>query len=233
MPAIQAYKANGKIIPLSEAKIAKVYQCPWTNDLFATKKAYLKHLKELRENRMHKRARQKIISRKFDILYNQPSFMDIINWIETNPEFLFDNVIEHGHTGWASRRAHIRKDFWIKITYFSMRYDQYVSNSHSAPRGKKTNWCGSRDKDGIPNHYPGWQGRIAFQLSHNVGFSSDIFKRTGIHTGSGGGGSNNIYGYECKMFVDDWPGLASLVAHDMFVDGYSENSFKYGTPDYE
>lgn len=227
MPAIQAYKGNGKIIPVSEAKIGKVYQCPWTNDLFATKKAYLKHLKELRENRMHKRARQNIINRKFDILYNQPSFMDIINWIETNPEFLFDNVIEHGHSGWASRRAHIRKDFWVKITYLDLTYSQYVSNSHYAPRGKKTNWGGNNN---IPRYYAGWEGRISFQLSHDVGFTSEIFRRTGIHTGTGGGGGGNIYGYDCRMFLDDWPVLASLVAHDMFVDGDGNNvkKFSYG-----
>jgi hypothetical protein len=236
MPAIQAYKANGKIIPVSEAKIAKVYQCPWTNDLFSTKKAYLKHLKDLRENRMHKRARRNILDRKFATFYNQPTFKDIIEWIETNPEFFFDNLIQHGHTGWATRRAHIRSEYWIKIHYLDLTYSQQVSNSHSAPRGKKTNWCGSKDKEGIPHHYPGWQGRISFQTSHDLGFGSDTFRGTGIHTGTGGGGTNNTYSYECKMFAEDWPGLAAALSHEMLVDDVSITGsikkFTYGKRDY-
>lgn len=239
MPAIQAYKHNGKIIPVSEAKVSKAYQCPWTGDLFATKKAYVKHLKDLRENRMHKRARKNIWERKFATFYNQPTFVDIINWIETNPEFFFDSVIEHGHSGWANRRAHIRNEFWIKIHYLNMTYSPTVSNSHCAPRGKKTNWGGEGDKNGIPRSYPGWQGRISFQLSHDIGFGSDVFRRSGMYTGTGGSRGENIYGYDCKMFVDDFPGLAQALAHDLFVenvdDKQSQSSvqhFVYGKRDY-
>ena len=204
MPAIKVYKANGKMVPVSEAKVAKAYQCPWTSKVFATKAAYTKHLSELREDRMHRRARQNIRNRKLDDLINQPSFQDIVNWIETNPEFFFDGLIKVGHSGWANRRGHLREAFWIKITKLNLHWSDSVSNSHSRPRDGVSNWERNVDK---PMGYPGWAGRIEFQLSHNFGFGSDVLNNTGIHTGSGGGGSGNRFGYEVKFFVSDWPGL--------------------------
>ena len=206
MPAIKVYKANGKMVPVSEAKIAKAYQCPWTSKVFATKAAYSKHLSELREDRMHRRARQNIRNRKLDDLINQPSFQDIVNWIETNPEFFFDGLIKVGHSGWANRRAHLREEFWIKITKLNLHWSDRVSNSHNRPRDGVTNWDRNVDK---PMGYPGWAGRIEFQLSHDLGFGSDVLNNTGIHTGSGGGGSDNRFGYEVKFFSSDWPGLRS------------------------
>ena len=206
MPAIKVYKANGKMVPVSEAKIAKAYQCPWTSKVFATKAAYSKHLSELREDRMHRRARQNIRNRKLDDLINQPSFQDIVNWIETNPEFFFDGLINLGHSGWAHRRAHLREEFWIKITKLNLHWSDRVSNSHNRPRDGVTNWDRNVDK---PMGYPGWSGRIEFQLSHDLGFGSDVLNNTGIHTGSGGGGSGNRFGYEVKFFSSDWPGLRS------------------------
>lgn len=44
MPAIKVYKSGqkGVLIPVSEAKVAAGYQCPWTGKLYATKKSYVK-----------------------------------------------------------------------------------------------------------------------------------------------------------------------------------------------
>ena len=231
MPAIKVYKANGKMVPVSEAKVAKAYQCPWTDKVFATKAAYRKHLSELRENRMHKRARENIRNRKLDDLINQTSFEDIVNWIETNPEFFFDGVIKFGHSGWATRRAHLREDFWIKITYLDLRWSDSVSNSHSCPRGGVTCWSSHEAKDGRPRGYPGWHGRIEFQISHDLGFGSDVFRSTGIHTGTGGGGGNNCFGYDVKFFASDWPGVRGVAIGNKLAN-IVQPSVKIGAPKY-
>lgn len=231
MPAIKVYKANGKMVPVSEAKVAKAYQCPWTDKVFATKAAYRKHLSELRENRMHKRARENIRNRKLDDLINQTSFEDIVNWIETNPEFFFDGVIKYGHSGWATRRAHLREDFWIKITYLDLRWSDSVSNSHSCPRGGVTCWSSHEAKDGRPRGYPGWHGRIEFQISHDLGFGSDVFRSTGIHTGTGGGGGNNCFGFDVKFFASDWPGVRGVAIGNKLAN-IVQPSVKIGAPKY-
>ena len=231
MPAIKVYKANGKMVPVSEAKIAKAYQCPWTDTVFATKSAYTKHLKELREDRMHRRARQNIHNRKLDDLINQYSFEDIVNWIEINPDFFFDSLIKIGHTGWANRRAHIREAFWIKITYLKLTWNDSVSNSHSCPRGGVTCWSSHEATDGRPQGYPGWQGHIEFQLSHDMGFGSNVFRGMGIHTGTGGGISDNRYGYEVKFFASDWPGLRSAAIGDKLAN-IPQSTIRIGDPVY-
>lgn len=230
MPAIKVYKANGKMVPVSEAKIAKAYQCPWTDTVFATKSAYTKHLKELRENRMHRRARQNIHNRKLNDLINQYSFEDIVNWFEINPDFFFDSLIKMGHSGWADRRAHIRDTFWIKITYLNLRWNDRVSNSHSCPRGGVTCWD-SREANGRPQSYPGWQGHIEFQLSHDIGFGSNVFRGMGIHTGTGGGIRDERYGYEVKFFASDWPGLRSAAIGSKLAN-IPQSTIRIGKPVY-
>lgn len=210
MPKIKAYKGNGAIIPVDDAKIATAFKCPWTGEVFGTKKGYVSHLRVLREDRIHTNIRKKIRNKIFEELINQSSFEKIIEWIETHPEFLFDGIIQSGRDRWGDRRGHLRDKFWIKITYLDVRWADTVSNSHSSPRGGTTNW-GGRDtlKDGspAPRGYAGWSGRIEFQLSHDLGFGSDAMQPLGIHTGTGGGTSGNRYGYDVKFFASDWPGL--------------------------
>lgn len=210
MPAVQVYKGNGLLIPVANAKIAKAYQCPWTSELYATKRAYVKHLKELRKNRMHKRARKNLWDRKFADFYNQPTIQDIVKWIELNPEFFYDNGIK---SAWASdvrkyEKENVREKFSFKITYLDLTWNDWLSNSHSAPRGKKTNWSGeNRD---YPRGFPGWGGDIEYVVSHDMGFGSDIVRGLGINTESGGArgsGTEHRYGYGVKFFADDWPGL--------------------------
>lgn len=217
MPKIKVYKQKTAMIPVDSAKIASAYQCPWTNDLFATKRGYVNHLDDLRKTRMHRRARQKIQDRKFEDFCNQPSLDCIVNWIETNPEFLFDNAIR---LAWASNKEKLlekRNDFWAKITYLDVSYSNSVSNSHDAPRGKKTNWGGretSKDGKPLPRGYPGFVGKIEYQMSHDIGWGSDLFKGLGINTGTGGGITECRYGFEVRIFLDDFPGLARSIEND-------------------
>ena len=219
MPKIKAYKGNGAIIPVDDAKVATAFKCPWTNKIFSTKKSYVTHLKVLREDRIHRAIRDRTKNKMFEELINQDSFEKIIQWIETHPEFFFDRIVHNGRVGWRDRREHLRDKFWIKMTYLDVSWSETVSNSHSCPRGGVTCWSSHEAKDGRPRGYPSWVGRIVFQLSHDLGFGSDIFRNIGIHTGTGGGISENRYGYDVKFFASDWPGLEKSVLFDILKNG--------------
>jgi uncharacterized C2H2 Zn-finger protein len=231
MPKIKAYKGNGVVIPVEDAKVATAFKCPWTNKIFSTKKSYVTHLKVLREDRIHRNIRNRIKQKMFDELTNQDSFEKIIQWIETHPEFFFDRIVHNDHLGRRDSREHLRDKFWIKMTYLDVSWSETVSNSHSCPRGGVTCWSSHEAKDGRPRGYPGWDGRIEFQLSHDLGFGNDIFRNIGIHTGTGGGIRENRYGYDVKFFASDWPALEKSVLFDILKNGRPA-SFRCGEPRY-
>jgi uncharacterized C2H2 Zn-finger protein len=232
MPRIKVYKGGGHIVPIDVAKIATAFRCPWTKKVYGDKRSYVKHLKWLRETRMHSRIRATARLRKRQDLWNQPTFVDIIKWIEMNPEFMFDNGLRES---WRSKDIEKYRDkFWVKITYLNIQWTSSASNSHSCPRNGVTNWGGrDLDKDGNirPRGYPGFTGRIEYQMSHDIGFGSDIMRQLGIHTGSGGGITNNRYGYSVTFFDADWPGIVSNRVIDLLGDR-DWKSIQYGTPNY-
>lgn len=227
MPRIKAYKGAGKIIPMEEAKLITAFRCPWTLKVYGNKSDYVKHLKYLRENYMHKRVRVKVVELKKQDLWNQTSFESIIEWIEMNPEFMFDTGLR---SGWANDLAEkYRNKFWMKITYLTLDWTPSASNSHACPRGGVTNW-GGQGPD-APRGYPGFTGRIEYQMSHDIGFGSDVMRGLGIHTGTGGGGGGNTFGYAVTFFDADWPGLISNRVMDLLGDKDWKH-FQYGVPKY-
>lgn len=227
MPRIKAYKGAGKIIPVEEAKVVTAFRCPWTQKVYGNKRDYVKHLKYLRENYMHKRVRAKAVELKKQNLWNQPTFENIIEWIEMNPEFMFDNGLRNG---WYQNDIEKYRDkFWVKITYLSLQWTQNASNSHNCPRGGVTNW--GRREPNKPTGYPGFEGRIEYQMSHNLGFGSDIVRSLGIHTGTGGGTNDNRCGYAVTFFDADWPGLAANRTMDLLADR-DWKKIQIGTPKY-
>jgi len=230
MPKIKAYKGNGAIIPIDDAKLGTAYRCPWTGKVFSAKKSYVSHLKVLRENRMHSAIRARIRQRVFEDLISQGDFNRIIQWVETHPEFFFDRAVG-SRLNAKKYIEEVRDKFWIKITYLDVRWNDSVSNSHNCPRGGVTCWSSREAEDGRPRGYPGWHGKIEFQLSHDLGFGSDVFRGLGIHTGTGGGTSDNRYGYDVKFFQSDWPGLEKFRMVSMLRDD-SSSEFKYGKPHY-
>lgn len=214
MPRIKAYKSAGKIIPVEEAKVASAFRCPWTKKIYGTKRDYVKHLKHLRENYMHSRIRAKSVEMKKQNLWNQPSFEDIVAWVEMNPEFMFDNGFR---VGWVNEKDKKYRDkFWIKITYLNLNWTNSASNTHSCPRGGVTNW--GRREPGKPTGYPGFEGRIEYQMSHDIGFGSDLMRGLGIHTGTGGGAGDNRFGYGVTFFDTDWSGLVANRTMDLLAD---------------
>lgn len=227
MPRIKAYKGAGKMIPVEEAKLVTAFRCPWTKKVYGSKRDYVKHLKWLRENRMHSRIRATARLRKHQDLWNQPTFLDIIKWIEMNPKFMFDNALR---SGWARDGAEKKRDqFWMKITYLDLSWTSSASNTHHCPRGGVTNW-GMRE-DGKPKGYPGFTGRIEYQMSHDLGFGSDAVRNLGIHTGTGGGAGDNRFGYGVTFFDADWTGLVNNRVMNILGDN-DWKTFVYGQPKY-
>jgi hypothetical protein len=217
MPAIKAYRgAKQELIPVEEARSVTAYRCPWTKQLFPTKGKYTKHLSHLRETRMRRNARVLACNRAMEDFFNQPTLQDLVDWVENNPGVLWDRAMICGST-YLEKNAR-REDFWIKITYLDVQYSNTVSNTHSAPKGKKTNW-GGRNPD-VPRGYPGYEGRIEFQVSSRFsGFGSSFFSNVlRLNTGTGGGTSENRFGFGVRIFLDDFPGLFKQRSMDVLAD---------------
>jgi hypothetical protein len=117
----------------------------------------------------------------------------------------------------------------MKITYLDLNWTSSASNTHHCPRGGVTNW-GMRE-DGKPKGYPGFTGRIEYQMSHDLGFGSDAVRNLGIHTGTGGGTGDNRFGYGVTFFDADWPGLVNNRVMDILGDN-DWKTFRYGVPKY-
>lgn len=234
MPRIKAYKGAGSIIPVDEARVSTAFRCPWTKRVFGDKKSYVKHLRSVRQDRIHARIRNNLLFRKKQTLWQQPTFKDIMDWIEMNPEFIFDNGMRNSF--WArDKDKKIRDSFWMKITYLNLDWHPNCSNSHACPRGGVRNWGGRElDENGKPKPtgYPGFTGHIEFQISHDLGFGSDAIAGLGIHTGTGGGTSTRIYGYGVTFFDADWPGLVQNRTMEILADNNAWKRVRIGAPIY-
>lgn len=235
MPRIKAYKfrhSTNIIIPVDESRLSTAYRCPFTNEIFGTKKKYVAHLKELRKDRMHRTARRKRHLRLRDDLNNQPTFEKIIEWVENHPEFFFDNIAWNDCFARTDRyTAERRTNFEIKIVSLDVQWKASVSNSHNAPYNGVTNW-GRRDEN-APTGYPGWEGRITIKMPEINTFASKVLERTGINTGSGGGGGNDLYSYGVIFFDDDWLGLRRrrekyTTSEALGGEGFNRFTYRYG-----
>lgn len=208
MPAIQVYKHQGNLpglIPVEEAKTTKAYRCPFTDTIVVTKKAYVKHLNTLRQDRMWANARKRRYNMRLEDLWSQPDFKSIIDWVEINSDLFWQNGKKRGWRIDAKRWDNMRDDFCIRITKLELGRSENISNTHYCPHNGVTNW-GS--KDDAPRGYPGWQGSIDFKVSHDVpSFFRNVFEGTRIHTGSGGGSGLGTYSYGVRLFDADWPGI--------------------------
>ena len=205
MPRIKAYSGAGKLIPVDEAKVKTAFRCPWTKRVFGAKRDYVRHLAHLRLTRIHAMIARKRRGMLLEDLRHQPSFEEVIRWIEIHPDFMWRN---------ANPGVPMPEGFGIEITYLDLMHRDHISNSHSAPRGGVTDW-GHRgvDMDGKPSPtgYPGWTGTIEYRITgeeYTGGhWGSDFMKGIGIHTGTGGGIRDRRYGFGVTFWDDDWPGI--------------------------
>jgi hypothetical protein len=202
-----------------------VRKCRFTGELFVSEQEFAKHLRGLRKEfsfkrQVDKRLREcKSVFTQMRATCRTPA--DIERFIADHWETF---VIHARHKWiWGSKNKNIGKNI-PKLTSISITFDWgsftygrtngLISNTHSAPLtgpwAGKTNWGGMQTKNGVPQGYLGWTGKIKFSIERttkaNDVSGSDFFDRTGLFTGSGGG-SEKLYEYTLEMFADDWPAL--------------------------
>ncbi len=192
------------------------WQCATTKTLFDDQGEYKKHLRKLAIANRKIKAEKKLRTDFDDWLRDEKSKItspeQIAPWIIKNQKYLMDSANAMGYNSFSDK--FFNTDTYEKIDIFSLRYDRLVSNSHSCPKGGVTNWWSTRDT-GKPVGYPGWTGDITGSLKrlakHNGNYPYDsILKLVGIHTGTGGG-ANNSWRFDIKIFLADWPGLQTAV----------------------
>jgi len=100
----------------------------------------------------------------------------------------------------------------LSIGFYEMRWNIKARNTHSCPLDGVENFMGDPNK---PTSYPGWEGNIRYSYieprkdGYGRSFESDLWKMTGINTGTGGGGAKD-FRYQVILYADDWPAMAKF-----------------------
>ena len=141
-------------------------------------------------------------------------------WVLANQKKLMIACNAFKLHSWDRDRFHIDTDEFTKFD-ISVKYSSHVTNSHSCPKGGVQNWCAKDPSK--PTGYPGWSGRISGVLVRSKKNMSsypysNICKLLDLHTGTGGGG-NAEWGYDLKIFADDWPVMAQSVTFARLANG--------------
>ena len=188
----------------------------WRSDadgkLFEDKAKYVKHLRKLAGARLDDRRMARAAALKLEFVRNMGNTVssreELLQFITDNWQWFFYNGLSRQY---YRRKGKVIAEQLVAIKMRPFSYG-FQSNSHSAPRGKSTNWCGRQTNE--PNGYLGWHTRIEFVLKSKGqygGFGSDYFADTGICTGTGGGGGGeeNLihYGYDVTLWADDFPAM--------------------------
>lgn len=239
MPAAKFYRHKDVMIPVDEAKIVNGYVCPFTKKSFVTKKSYLKHLLDYRKTKIQRHAKFCTAKRTLTKIQNSASSLEeLVTAVNTNST-KFQYLMHSSMRRWDAFDKTSQKpnwDFELEITYLSVRYQLLASNSHRRPRNGVTNYNGRElfpDGTPKPTGYPGFRGHIECRSTWFHG--SDILQSIGILTGTGGGSSNHISGYDCTIFLDDWPGLKQEIAERILMADDTKKIdyvFEYGKKQY-
>lgn len=138
----------------------------------------------------------------------------------------------------------------LEFTEFSVKWSNRISNTHSRPHNGIMNWdCKGLMPNGSPAPlgYPGWGGRIEWIVKwpkeyDGIYLGSNLFRsnygttRVRAYTGTGGGGHMQYnqkyqcyvqrYGYDFKIFAEDWPGMARVLARNQTFEVLTGNRSK-------
>lgn len=195
--------------------LVQAWQCPQTGKFFADKPAYLKHLRRLGAQRIEA-FKQRRAEAEFDdhigVLRKAGDFGQIVEWCVAHTELLARNT--HGK---RDKRLDAKTARLWDMGFKDMRWSECIPNTHHAPVGKPRNWNGDPS---LPGGYPGWRGNLVFKLANWCSYSSDLFRRTGVHLGSGGGTTLRDEGgkeigircsYRVYLFEEEWPLLALMM----------------------
>lgn len=197
----------------------QVHKCRVTGKIFEEKDRakYILHLKTTRANqkeeRLHKKIRNEFavwLKKERSEIYDPE---DIIPWFLKNQRYIMDaaNAIKFTNDDKRWRRGFHPDDKFTKIE-LKVKYNYFVSNSHQCPDNGVTNWCAKNP--GVTS-YPGWEGSIKGTLERPKKYDgnypySEALEVVGLKTGSGGGG-NQGWQYDVKIFLADWPGLGQIL----------------------
>lgn len=204
--------------------VITAYKCDTTGRLFEDKAKYTKHIRKIAADR---RAERKIEqAHRTDQQWWADNFWNRVRSIDQ-----LEAAILHHSDVFAARgvkdyfnsgRSKLKPTPVIKFTTFHLKYSSHVSNSHNCPHNGVTCWSSHEAKDGRPTGYPGWHGRFDYVVQSHKGQtgcypgSSDMWKSTRIHSGSGGGGGYRdqeknflqSFGFSFSLFAADWPAMA-------------------------
>ena len=206
-----------------------VWKCPQSGKLFEEQNDYKNHLAKLAKARRKVKQQNYIKATFFDWLDNERANVvmninDIPQWLLANQQTIMDGVNAiPGH--WCSFDDKFADgDLFTKIEFDRPYWTGNLSNSHSCPKGGVQNW-GARGTfaDGAPKPtgYPGWGLRLNGSLKRNKKNMSSypysgLFNIVGVHTGTGGGGNEN-FGFDAKIWAEDWPAAASEITFNKLV----------------
>jgi hypothetical protein len=206
--------------------VITAYKSDEDGRIFEDKKKYNSHLRKLAASR---REKEKI--KRLQNLQQQWWEDNFYHKVKSIAQ-LQAAILEHANVFAANALKHcdhIKKlpsPILVKFNKFDLSYQDEVSNSHSCPHDGVTNWGGLGN---VPTSYPGWRGRFDYdtawfkEFSFVYAGSSELWKNTRIHTGSGGGGYFKLhegskthglqnFGYEIRMYASDWPAMATAYA---------------------
>lgn len=191
-----------------------VNKCPRTGKLFECDKKYAEHEEKIRQSDAKIHHMQKVKDEFATWLKEEKEKITAVDmlapWLLKNQRMIMDVCTVSGNS--LGDYTFYATDEFVRIDFERVHYSPLVSNSHSCPKGGVTNW--GRDKN-LPTGYPGWSGRVTGSLTraskhmHSYPYSR-FLNMVSIKTGTGGGG-NDGWGYDVKIFLDDWPGLAQQV----------------------
>lgn len=182
----------------------QAWQCKYTGKLFEIDNlsGYRLHLAQLARERKREKALA-IAKAEYDDWFRTSraglnSVSEILEWFSQNVRRI------------AEYRLGYKVDKLFEVYNIRsgsvINYNKMVSNTHSAPHGKETNWGG---KEGKPRGYPGLRCNVAFDTRGKcpVTFISELLEYANIRPDCGGSGSSTDYQYGMTFWIEDWPGL--------------------------
>jgi hypothetical protein len=195
-----------------------VWKCDADGKLFEDKSKYQKHLRKLAAKRAAERkiaAYETDLELFFDTMGQVGSFSELEQFIKDNWARFRTNCHKNG--SWRKRSFAKNDDQLISLSLSGFYFKQDLRNSHDAPRKGVENFDSrSEHNKGKPIGYPGWSGRISYNVTNSTGFGSDYFERTPICTGSGGGGDRGL-SYELRLWAADFPVMWKKHCRDTWV----------------
>lgn len=201
--------------------VITAFKCDTTGKLFEDKAKYTKHIRKVAAER--RRVRKIEQAHRAEEQWWHDNFWNRVRSLDQ-----LHAAIMHHKDVFAARGV---KEYWggsgkllptplVEFQRFDLEWSDSVSNSHHCPHNGVTNW-GNR-KEGAPRSYPGWHGRFDYVVQshakqlHSYPGSSEMWKGTRIHTGTGGGGGHReqdktflqSFGFQVELFAADWPAMA-------------------------